>query len=132
MLAEDFLKTSWPCVKAIVEKLASFKKEKNGNSVSLFRFRNGERINSTFERNRFFLRGSVEYSNPQLTVEEVQGIIGTRMLETCGNYFNNYGLHEPDANGVDALSGEPAGDLGVANQCGARTPGDLEPDRYSM
>jgi len=132
MLAEDFLKTSWPCVKAIVEKLASFKDEKNGKTVSLFRFKNGQRIGSTFEGNRFFLRGSVEYSNPQLTVEEVQGIIGTRMLETCGNYFNNYGLHEPDANDVaqicEALKKPPEGRI-VAFLLNTD---DIEADRYSM
>jgi hypothetical protein len=132
MLVEDFLKSSWPCVKAIVEKLASFKEEENGKPVSLFRFKNGQRINLTFEGNRFFLRGSVEYSNPQLTVEEVQGIIGTRMLETCGNYFNDYGLHEPNANDVtqicEALKKPPEG-LIVAFLLNTD---DIEPDRYSM
>src|SRR3990170_6066181 len=132
MLVEDFLKNSWPSVKAIVEKLASFKEEKNGKPVSLFRFKNGQRISSTFEGNRFFLRGSVEYSNPQLTVEEVQGIMGTRMLETCGNYFNNYGLREPDANDVaqicEALKKPPEG-LIVAFLLNTD---DVEADRYSM
>ncbi len=132
MLMEDFLKNSWPCVKAIVEKLVSFKEEKNGKPVSLFRFKNGQRINSTFEGNRFFLRGSVEYSNPQLTVEEAQGIIGTRMLETCGNYFNDYGLHEPNANDVtqicETLKKPPEG-LIVAFLLNTD---DIEADRYSM
>ncbi|MCJ7560383.1 hypothetical protein MUO79_07165 [Candidatus Bathyarchaeota archaeon] len=132
MLVEDLLKSSWPCVKAIVEKLVSFKEEKTGNPVSLFRFKNGQRVNSTFEGNRFFLRGSVEYSNPQLTVEEVQGIIGTRMLETCGNYFNDYGLHEPNANDVtqicETLKKPPEG-LIVAFLLNTD---DIEVDRYSM
>src|SRR4030043_178648 len=113
MLVDEFLKSSWSCVKTIVEKLAGFKEEKNRKPVSLFRFKNGHRVNSTFEGNNFFLRGSVEYSNPQLTVEEVQGIIGTRMLETCGNYFHTYGLHKPDAKDVaqvcEALKKPPEG-----------------------
>jgi hypothetical protein len=132
MLVENFLKSSWPCVKTIVEKLASFKEEKNGKPVSLFRFKNGHRVNSTFEGNHFFLRGSVEYSNPQLTVEEVQGIIGARMLEACGNYFHDYGLHKPDTNDVvqvcEALKKPPQGPVIPF----LLNTDDTEPDRYSM
>lgn len=132
MLVENFLKSSWPCVKAIVEKLAGFKEEKNGKPVSLFRFKNGQRVNSTFEGNHFFLRSSIEYSNPQLTVEEVQGIIGARMLEACGNYFHDYGLHMPDTNGVaqicEALKKPPQG---LVMPFLLNTD-DIEADRYSM
>ena len=96
MLTEDFLKSSWACVKAIVEKLASFKEEKHGKPVSLFRFKNGHKVNSSFDGSYFFLRGSVEYSNPQLTVEEVQGIIAARLIEVCGNYAYEYELEELD------------------------------------
>ena len=132
MLVENFLKSSWPCVKTIVEKLASFKEEKNEKPVSLFQFKNGHRVNSTFEGNRFFLRSSVEYSNPQLTVEEVQGIIGARMLEACGNYFHDYGLHKPDTNDVaqvcEALKKQPQGPIIPF----LLNTDDTEPDRYSM
>jgi len=132
MLVENFLESSWPCVKTIVEKLAGFKEEKNGKPVSMFRFKNGHRVNSTFEGNQFFLRGSVEYSNPQLTVEEVQGIIGARMLEACGNYFHDYGLHKPDTNDVaqvcEALKKPPQGPVIPF----LLNTDDIEPDRYSM
>jgi hypothetical protein len=132
ILVENFLKSSWPCVKTIVEKLAGFKEEKNGKPVSMFRFKNGHRVNSTFEGNHFFLRGSVEYSNPQLTVEEVQGIIGARMLEACGNYFHDYGLHKPDTNDVaqvcEALKKPPQGPIIPF----LLNTDDTEPDRYSM
>jgi hypothetical protein len=132
MLLEDFLESSWPCVKTFVEKLRGFKKEKQRKPVSLFRFRNGQKVNQSFEGNNFFLRGSVEYSNPQLTLEEVQGIIGARMLETCGNYFHNYGLREPDADDVaeicEALKKPSEGPI-VAFLLNTD---DIEPDRYSM
>jgi hypothetical protein len=132
MLVEEFLKSSWPCVKTIVEKLVDFKEEKNGKPVSMFRFKNGHRANSTYEGNHFFLRSSVEYSNPQLTVEEVQGIIGTRMLEACGNYFHDYGLHKPDTNDVaqvcEALKKPPQGPVIPF----LLNTDDIEPDRYSM
>lgn len=132
MLTEDFLKSSWPCMKAIVEKLASFKEEKQGKPVSLFRFKNGQKVNSSFDGSHFFLRGSVEYSNPQLTLEEVQGIIGARMLETCGNYFNDYGLHEPDADDASEICEtlkKPSEGPIVAFLLNTD---EIEADRYSM
>jgi hypothetical protein len=132
MLVENFLKSSWPCVKAIVEKLAGFREEKTGKPVFLFRFKNGQRIDSTFEGNHFFLRSSVEYSNPQLTVEEVQGIIGARMLEACGNFFHDYGLHVPEADDVaqicEALKKPPQGRVIPF----LLNTDDIEADRYSM
>ncbi|MGW8289604.1 MAG: hypothetical protein ACWGNP_04960, partial [Candidatus Bathyarchaeia archaeon] len=103
-LVEDFLKNSWRCVKTIVETLKSFKQtETQRKPVTLFRFENGKKVTRSFDGNCFFLRGSVEYSNPQLTLEETQGIISARILATCGNYFSRYGLRESDANDVAAL-----------------------------
>ena len=64
---------------------------------------NGKKVSFPFSDERFYLRGSVEYTNPQLTVEEVQGIVGTRLLETCANYFLERGLHEPDSGEVSAI-----------------------------
>jgi hypothetical protein len=132
MLTEDFLKNSWPCVKAIVEKLATFDRENTAPQVSLFRFVKGRKTAKDFNGNHFFLRGSVEYSNPQLTVEEVQGIIGARLLEVCANYFHERGLRNPDSEDVAA----------IAEQLKKPTQGrvvafllntdDIEPDRYSM
>jgi hypothetical protein len=131
-LVANFLENSWSCVKVIVEKLASFKEEKNRKPVTLFRFKNGQRVNSTFDGNHFFLRGSVEYTNPQLTVEEVQGIIATRMLAVCGNYFHDYGLHTPDATDAaqicEALKKPPEGCIVPF----LLNTDDVEPDRYSM
>jgi hypothetical protein len=133
MLTEDFLKSSWPCVKTIVEKLKGFKEEERQRKpVSLFQFKNGQKVNHRFEGNNFFLRGSLEYSNPQLTLEEVQGIIGARMLETCANYFHDYGLREPDANDVSDICKtlkKPSEGPIIAFLLNTD---DIEPDRYSM
>jgi hypothetical protein len=132
MLLEDFLKSSWSCVKAIVEKLMSPEEKNQRKPVSMFRFKNGQKVNRSFEGNHFFLRGSVEYSNPQLTLEEVQGIIGARMLETCGNYFHNYGLREPDTSDVAEICEmvkKPSEGPIVAFLLNTD---DIEPDRYSM
>jgi len=131
VLVENFLQSSWQCVKVLVEKLADFNVEEN-RAVSLFRFENGHRLNSTFTGNRFFLRASTEYSNPQLTVEEVQGIIGARLLAECGNYFHTYALHEPDAADTaqicEAVKKPPEGCVMPF----LLNTDDVEADRYSM
>jgi len=132
LLIEGFLESSWPCVTALVDKLAHFTEEKNNNSVSLFRFENEQRVKATFNGNHFFLRGSVEYSNPQLTVEEVQGIIGARLLAECGNYFHAYGLHKLDAADTaqicEAVKKPPEGYVVPF----LLNTDDVEADRYSM
>jgi hypothetical protein len=132
-ILEDFLKNSWSCVKVLIERIASYKKEKNRKAVSLFqRTKNNQKVNKTFEGNTFFLRSSVEYSNPQLTLEEVQGIIGARMLETCGNYFTKYGLNQPDVSDIAEICEELKKPSGGPIVAFLLNTDDIEPDRYSM
>ena len=132
VLVEDFLSSSSSSVIAIVEKLASSTKEESNNPVSLFRYKNGQRVNSTFDGAHFFLRSSVEYTNPQLTVEEVQGIIGARLLAECGNYFHAYGLSTPDVTDVaqicETLKKPSDGHIIPF----LLNTDDVEADRYSM
>lgn len=131
LFVEEFLKHSWNSVKTLVEAATAFKAE-GRKTVSLFRFRDNQRADEVFDGDRFFLRGSVEYSNPQLTVEEAQGVIGTKLLEVAGNYFLNYGLHKPDQNDLTQLcellkkpsEGRIVGFL--------LNTDDVEADRYSM
>ena len=132
VLVESFLETSWACVKSLVENLQNRKKGKNLRPFSLFRFKNGRRVNLAIDGNRFFLRASTEYSNPQLTVEEVQGIVGARLLETCGNYFFDYGLNKPDSNDFAQISEElkkPAEGPVVSFLLNTD---EIEADRYSI
>jgi hypothetical protein len=128
-LLEDFLNSSWKCVEDTVEALVGFR---DSRKAAFFRFHEGQKVEQTFEGRHFFLRSSVEYSNPQLTVEEVQGIIGARMLEVCGNHFHAYGLKKPDATDFDAiceaLKKPPEG---VIMPFLLNTD-DIEADRYSM
>jgi len=132
-LVENFLKSSWSCcIKVVVEKLTNWGPENAGRPVSFFKFKNNQRVDSTCDGSHFFLRSSVEYSNPQLTVEEVQGIIAARLLEVCGNYFLEKGLREPDAGDIaelcERLRNPPEGRI-VAFLLNTD---DIEPDRYSM
>jgi len=131
-LLEDFLKTSFSTVKVLVEGAAASKGKNSNRKVTLFRYVNGKKVSFPFLDERFYLRGSVEYTNPQLTVEEVQGIVGTRLLETCANYFYERGLHMPDDGDVIALA-----ELLKKPTQGCIVPfllntDDVEADRYSM
>jgi hypothetical protein len=131
MIVEDFLKSSWSCIEALVGELATFKPDA-GRKIRFFHFRNGRKDEATFDSGHFFLRASVEYSNPQLTVEEVQGIIAARLLEVCGNHFYYYGLHTVDYKDVDEICrmlSDPS--QGIIVPFLLNTD-EIEPDRYSM
>ena len=130
-LVEDFLASSWTCVEALVKELANFKKDEKKN-INLFSLKNGQKNEIILDHSHFFLRASAEYTNPQLTVEELQGIIAARLLEVCGNYFHNFGLHESDGKDIDEiceLLKKPS--QGMVTSFLLNTD-DVEPDRYSM
>jgi len=131
IILEDFLKNSWSCIEALVKELGTFRGS-DRTSVHLYSFRNGHRNDARFDGGHFFLRASVEYSNPQLTVEEVQGIIAARMLEVCGNHFYYYGLHPPDVKEIDQICEmlhNPSQEILVSFLLNTD---EIEPDRYSM
>ena len=102
-LLDEFLKTSFSTVKILAEGAEKTKQQKSNREITLYRFEKDNKTSMTFSDERFYLRGSVEYTNPQLTVEEVQGVIGTRLLEACANYFCDYGIHEPNQADVLAI-----------------------------
>jgi hypothetical protein len=132
LLLEDFLKTSFSTVKVLVEGASAVKGQVPKRKVTLFRYLNGKKVSVPFEDERFYLRGSVEYTNPQLTVEEVQGIIGTRLLEACSNYYFERGLHPPNSGDVAALIEtlkKPTAGYIVPFELNTD---DVEADRYSM
>ncbi|MDR2699714.1 MAG: hypothetical protein LBC12_02715 [Nitrososphaerota archaeon] len=85
-LVEDFLSKSMPAVNALAEKVKLHKEVRNRRKVTFFQFINEKKICITLEDGHFYLRGSVEYTNPQLTVEELQGIVGIRLLQVCTNF----------------------------------------------
>ncbi len=132
LLLTDFLSSSWKTVETLVNKLPSFREQKQQRQVTLFHYVNGQKISVPFNGDWFFLRGSVEYTNPQLTVEEVQGIIGTRLLEACSNYFDKAGLHKPDDGDIaqlcELLKKPPQGYIVPF----LLNTDDVEADRYSM
>jgi hypothetical protein len=135
MLVTDFLKSSWQSIETLVKELASFKgrddasKKKN---VNLFYLKNGQKNDISVEGWHFFLRTSVEYSNPQLTIEDVQGIIAARLIEACGNHFYLTGLHEADSKDIEEICERlKRPPIGFVIPFLLNTD-DIEADRYSM
>ena len=133
LLLEDFLENSFSTLKVLVENAVKAKDQKAHRKVTLFRCVNGKKVAVPFSGEHFYLRGSVEYTNPQVTVEEIQGVIGARLLETCANYYVEHGLHEPNKSDVEALLDllkEPSGEGYVV--AFLLNTDDVEADRYSM
>jgi hypothetical protein len=73
-------------VNILVKNVKAHREGKSCRSVTFFQFINEKKVCVTFDEGHFYLRGSVEYSNPQLTAEELQGIIGIRLLQVCANF----------------------------------------------
>lgn len=114
-----------------MKELANFNKDEKMD-VNLFYFKKGQRNEIKLDSGHFFLRASAEYSNPQLTVEELQGIIAARLLEVCGNYFLSCGLHEADSKDIDEICETlKTPSQGIVVSFLLNTD-DVEPDRYSM
>ncbi len=131
ILVEDFLKSSHPCLDSIVNALSTFRGS-DQKKFAFFRFKNDQRNDTVLDGTHFFLRSSVEYSNPQLTVEEVQGIIAARLLEVCGNYLFECGPHQLTSQDLDEICcrlKETKDGLLVAFLLNTD---DIEADRYSM
>jgi hypothetical protein len=131
IILEDFLKNSWQCIEILTKELSKFEGNEK-REFSFFHFKNGKKYEVKLSGKHFFLRSSVEYSNPQLTVEEIQGIIAARLLEVCGNYFHQYGLGEinqENFNEICELLQKPQEGKIVAFLLNTD---DTEPDRYSM
>jgi hypothetical protein len=130
MILEDFLENSRPCIQAIVEELRRFETYKT-NKVSLMEVNKNQVKEIIYDGDHFFLRSSVEYSYPHLTLEEVQGIIAARLLEACGNFFFIHDFHEiskEDVNELcEILEKPPKGKIVPF----LLNTDDVEPDRYS-
>jgi len=130
-ILEDFFENSSPCIQTIVDELRRFDAVKR-REVHLLEVNKNHVKEKVLDGNHFFLRASVEYSNPQLTLEELQGIIAARLIEVCGNYFSFHKFHEISKGDVTDLCnmlGEPA--EGRIFPFLLNTD-DVEPDRYSL
>ena len=129
-LLNDFLTASGNCLDALLEEV-TLNNEVHREHVIFSAIYKGKRSKTQFDGSHFFLRTSTEYSNPQLTLEEAQGIIAARLLETCCNYLEgnkDRNLEQKDLLEIsESLKKPPSGRIVpfILNV------DDAEPDRYS-
>ena len=131
MILEDFIKNSQSSIDVIVEALSRFKGD-NRRQFVFFHVEDDDVVKTVLDAGHFFIRSSFEYSNPQLTVEGLQGIIAARLLEACGNYFEMYGLREITTGDIDEIRQslrKPSKGKAVSFLLNTD---DVEPDRYSI
>jgi len=130
-LIDSFLKHSRNSVDALMLELHHFVSEEPGD-VAFFTMEGNRRREVQWSKGHFFLRASTEYANPQLTLEELQGIITARLLETCCNYMTENKVSELSQSELEEISEmlkkPPKGPIipFILNT------DDVEPDRYSI
>ncbi|MEM3041900.1 MAG: hypothetical protein QXG97_07775 [Nitrososphaerota archaeon] len=114
-----------------IAKAASVCDMPNVDKVVLYIQDGRNRTSKIFDGTHFFLRTSFEYSSPQVTLEELQGMVAARLLEVSSNYMLETGVKFFESSDIDqiceALAKPP---------CGTVIPfslqtDDIEPDRYS-
>ncbi len=130
-LVQDFLTNSKASIDALLKELYYFQSEKQGN-IAFFTVEGTKRKTLQYDEAHFFLRASTEYANPQLTLEELQGIIAARLLETCCNYLTEKKLTEAGQSDIAEISEmlrKPPKGLVIPFLLNTD---DVEPDRYSI
>jgi len=130
-LIQDFLKNSRSSIDALQKELQGFKEDERG-TVTFFIMDGHKRKESQWNLSHFFLRASTEYANPQLTLEELQGIIAARLLEACCNHLaetKKTDVDQGDLNEIaEMLKHPPKGKVVPF----LLNTDDVEPDRYSI
>ncbi len=128
---EGFLKQSRSAVDAVLVELHHFIGEEQGD-LAFFTMEGNKKREIRLDKRHFFLRASAEYANPQLTLEELQGVITARLLETCCSYMvknNVTELSQSDLAEIAEMLRKPS--KGTIVPFLLNTD-DVEPDRYSI
>jgi len=130
-LIQGFLTYSRSCIDILLKELSNFNGDQRGD-VAFFIMDGNKRKELRWDGKHFFLRASTEYANPQLTLEEIQGIIAARLLESCCNYLEGRNIRDIDQSNLAEIS-----EMLRRPPKGRVVPfllntDDVEPDRYSI
>jgi hypothetical protein len=135
LIVEDFITNAHQTLTHLRLGLANFLEtlsEHADYNVPMLKIQKQHVSPITYSSKNFFLRSSIEYTNPQLTVEEIQGIIAARLLEVCGNYMMDNDIFKIQSDDIDQLcellEHPPASNIVSF----LLNTDDVEPDRYSM
>jgi hypothetical protein len=135
LVVEDFVNNAHSTLTHLRMGLAHFLDSPHAhaiNNISMLKIQKQHLTSINYSSTKFFLRSSIEYSNPQLTVEELQGIIAARLLEVCGNYIWENDISQLQGDDIselcDLLEHPPESNIVSF----LLNTDDVEPDRYSM
>jgi hypothetical protein len=128
-ILKRFLASSRSSIDALV-RAASAQGKAERDNITLHFYDGTSDREASYDGNCFFLRTSTEYSSPQLTIEELEGLLAARLLEVCVNCR----LRHP--------AGTEASNIDEVAEALRRPPedkivpfiletDDIEPDRYS-
>ncbi|MDR2203653.1 MAG: hypothetical protein LBE76_05080 [Nitrososphaerota archaeon] len=131
-LVKGFLANSMLAVRVLTRSVQRHREEKVCQRVVFSWFGDGKKLVDFRGDAHFYLRGSVEYANSQLTSEELQGIIGLRLLQTCVNYCLETGMQDPMETDYRALCEELKGPPKGYVLPFLLNTDDIEADRYSI
>jgi len=127
-MIKEFLISSKDSIEAILKAITT-RDTTYREKVFFHNFEGNNRKEMAFSSACFFLRTSIEYSSPQLTLEELEGLITARLLEVCVN--KRLESNTPDTKDIEAMS------EALCKPPGGRVipfifeTDDVEPDRYS-
>lgn len=130
-LLVELFRTSRPSIEALAAKLRA-EEERSHRNLPLFRYEGSRRIRVSAPPSAFYLRTSVEYASPQLTLEELQGILLARLLEVAGAFVADHPHADPEPSDIramrSALERPPTGRVVPF----LMNVDDIEADRYSV
>ncbi len=130
-LLDAFLEVSYPSVNQLARSLPEAERRPRA-PVELFRFEGPNRHAVPVPAGTFLLRTSVEYANPQVTLEELQGILLARLLEVAGPFARDHPNSPPSAADRRELARQlrepPRGPVVPF----VMNVDDIEADRYSV
>ena len=130
-LLTSFHTNSWPAVESLAEALRT-RSARQRPPVPLFRFEGSRRNPVSVPGETFLLRTSVEYANPQVTLEELQGVLLARLLEVSAPFARDHPGQRPQPRDLAEMKTR----LGAPPKEGVvpfvLNVDDIEPDRYSV
>jgi len=128
-ILKRFLASSRSGIDALVKAASARGKDERDSTTFHFYDGTSDR-EASYGGDCFFLRTSTEYSSPQLTIEELEGLLAARLLEVCVNcrLIHPSGNEASNINEVaEALRRPPEGRIVPF----ILETDDVEPDRYS-
>lgn len=130
-LIREFLRRSRASVDALAGEIAHPPLAARPD-VDMFRFDGDLPVSVRVPGRAFFLRTSVEYANPQLTLEELEGVVVARLLEVTASFIADHrtGTIAPaDVAEMGAALARPPAERVVPFLLNVD---DIEADRYSI